>query len=85
MVRTQIQLTDEQYKQLRRWAARLGISFAEAVRRCVTERLSAEERVSNRKALIRDALEVLGAYEDPDGLPNVAVDHDRYLPEAVRR
>ncbi len=85
MVRRQIQLTDEQYRQLRRWAARLGISFAEAVRRCVAERLSAEGRISNRKALIRDALEVLGAYEDPDGLSNVAVDHDRHLSKAIRR
>ncbi len=85
MVRRQIQLTDEQYRQLKRWAARLGISFAEAVRRCVAERLSAEERVPNRKALIRDALEVLGSYEDPDGISNVAVDHDLYLSEAARR
>ena len=85
MVRRQIQLTEEQYRQLTRWAARLGISFAEAVRRCVAERLSADVRVSNRKALIRAALEVLGAYGDPDGLSDVAIDHDRQLSEAIRR
>ncbi len=85
MVRRQIQLTEEQDRQLSRWAARLGISFAEAVRRCIAERLSAEEAVSNRKALIRDALAVLGAYEDPDGLSHIALDHDQYLSEATRR
>ncbi len=85
MVRRQIQLTEEQYRQLSRWAAHLGISFAEAVRRCVAERLLAEENFSNRKALIRGAREVLGAYEDPDGLSDVAIEHDRYLAEAIRR
>ncbi len=33
MVRTQIQLPEEQYRWLRRWARRLGISLSEAVRR----------------------------------------------------
>ncbi len=85
MVRRQIQLTEEQYGQLKRWAARERISFAAAVRRCVAERLSAEERAADRKAFISDALSVFGAYEDPEGLSNVAVDHDRHLSEAARR
>ncbi len=33
MVRTQIQLPEEQYRWLRRWARRLGISLSEAVLR----------------------------------------------------
>jgi hypothetical protein len=85
MVRIQIQLMEEQHRQLKRWAARLGISFAEAVRRCITDRLMAEKAVSNRKALIRDALEILGKYEDPEGLSGVAIDHDRHLSEAFRQ
>jgi hypothetical protein len=85
MVRTQIQLTEEQYRQLKRWAARLGISFAEAVRRCVEERLAAEKSGSSRKAMVREALAVLGKYEDPEGLSDVALDHDRHLYEARRR
>jgi hypothetical protein len=44
MVRTQIQLTEEQCVQLKRWASRLGISLAEAVRRCVADRLAAAFR-----------------------------------------
>jgi len=82
MVRIQIQLTEEQHRRLKRWAARLGISFAEAVRRCVAGRLLAEKALSDRKILIHDALEVLGKYEDPEGLSHVAIDHDRHFAEA---
>ena len=85
MVRTQIQFTEEQYRQLKRWAARLGVSFAEAVRRCVSDRLAAERAVSGRKAMIREALALCGKYEDPSGLTSVAIDHDRYIAEANRR
>ena len=85
MVRTQIQLTEEQHRQLKRWAAKLGISFAEAVRRCVSERVAAELSTSGRKAMVRDALAVLGKYEDPEGLTNIAANHDRHLAEAMRR
>jgi hypothetical protein len=35
--------------------------------------------------MIRDALAVLGKYKDPEGLLNIALDHDRHLSEAVRR
>jgi plasmid stability protein len=84
MVRTQIQLTEDQHKQLKRRAARLGISFSEAVRRCIEERLSAEGTMPDRKTLIRDALAVCGRYDDPQGPSRVALDHDRHLAEAYR-
>jgi len=85
MVRTQIQLTEEQYRRLKGWAARLGVSLAEVVRRCVDERLSADKSLWGRKEMIREALAVLGKYEDPEGLSRVALDHDRHLLEAYRR
>jgi hypothetical protein len=84
MVRTQIQLTEEQYRQVKRWAARRGISLAGAVRQCVQDRLQAEQSVSCRKEMIREALAVLGKYEDPEDRTNVAGGHDRYLAEALR-
>lgn len=82
MVRTQIQLTEDQHRRLRRWARSLGISLAEAVRRCVSDRLAADEAAPSREDRIHAALVVSGKYSDPD--PDVAVDHDRYLAEAYR-
>jgi hypothetical protein len=85
MVRTQIQLPEEQYRLLRRWARRLGISLSEAVRRCVADRLAAEEATPSRDDLVRSALAVCGKYEDPEGARRVAVDHDRHVADAYRR
>jgi hypothetical protein len=85
MVRTQVQLTEEQYRRLKRWSRRLGISLSEAVRRCVTERLSTEEQAPSRAERVRAALALAGKYVDPEGATRVGIDHDRYLAEAYRR
>jgi len=85
MVRTQIQLTEEQYRQIKRWANRLGISLAEAVRRCVADRMAAEKALPDRQTLVREALAVCGKYSDREGETRVAVDHDRHLSEAYRK
>jgi hypothetical protein len=83
MVRTQIQLTEEQHQGLRRLAARLGISMSEAIRRCVAERLARADAEPTRQERIREALAVCGKYEDPAGASTVAEDHDRRLAEAI--
>ena len=85
MVRTQVQLTEEQHRQLKRWAARFRISLSEAVRRCVEERMHADNSESGRKAMVREALAVCGRYEDPEGLTDVAATHDQHLSRAYRR
>jgi hypothetical protein len=85
MVRTQIQLSEEQYRQLRRWARRLGISMSEAVRRCVADRLTREERTPSREDRVKAALAVCGRHRDPSGSSRVAVEHDRHLAEVYRR
>ncbi len=85
MVRTQIQLTEEQYRQLKRWAQRLGISLSEAVRRCVADRLARERVELGREDLAREALAVVGKYADPEGASRVGKDHDEYLTEAYKR
>ena len=84
MVRTQVQLTEEQYRGLKRWAQRLGISLSEAVRRFVAEGLAREEGTPTYEERVRAALSVVGKYTDPQGLTDVATDHDRYLEEAYR-
>jgi hypothetical protein len=85
MVRTQIQLTEEQHRQLKRWASRLGISLSEAVRRCVADRLAADRVELGREELVREALAVVGKYADSQGPSRMARDHDEHLAEAYRR
>lgn len=85
MVRSQIQLTEDQHRRLKRWARKLGISMAEAIRRCVADRLAAEETAPTRAALVREALAVAGAYVDPSGTPDIARRHDDALVNAYRR
>ena len=82
MVRTQIQLAEEQHRRLTRYAGRLGISLAEAVRRCVDAHLDRETTVPSRDDRVRAALAVCGKYHDPHGETGVARNHDRHLDEA---
>ena len=84
MIRTQIQLTEEQHRQLKLWAKRLGISLSEAVRRCVAARLADERLEEGRAGLVRDARAVVGKYADAEGESRVAKDHDDHLAEAYR-
>ena len=85
MVRSQIQLTEDQHQRLKRWAGKLGISMAEAIRRCIAERLAAEEAAPTRAQLVREALAVAGAYTDPSGASDVALRHDDLLGDAYRQ
>jgi len=85
VLRAQIQLTQEQHRRLHRWAKKLNISVAEAVRRCIDDQLAREDAVSSREARIRAALAVCGKYCDPAGPSRVAREHDRHLAEAFGR
>ena len=82
MVRTQIQLAEDQHLRLTRYAGRLGISLAEAVRRCVDAQLDREMTAPSRDDRVRAALAVCGKYHDPQGDTDVARNHDRQLGEA---
>jgi len=85
MVRTQIQLTESQHARLKEWARQRGLSLAEAVRRCVDEKLASQDEGQARAECVRKALAVVGKYADPDGSSGVARDHDRHFAEAARR
>ena len=85
MVRTQIQLTDEQHTRLKRWARRLDISFSEAVRRCVTEHLESRDSHASRADMVREALAACGSHRDPEGRTDVARRHDDVLAEVYQR
>ena len=77
MIRTQIQLTAEQHRDLKRWSNSLGISLAEAVRRCVAERIARLPEEERRPDRVREALDVVGRYGS--GRSDVAERHDQYL------
>jgi hypothetical protein len=83
MVRTQIQLEEAQYRALKRWATQRGISLAEAVRRCVADKLDREAQTPTRQDRLRAALAVCGRHSDSSGSgQSVGADHDRELAKA---
>lgn len=78
MVRTQIQLTEEQARTLKGLSAQHGVSVAELIRQGV-ERILAE---SEKAEKWRRAGALVGRYSDDSH--DVATNHDYYLEEAYR-
>ncbi len=81
MIRTQIQLTEQQARRLRAQARERGVSLAEMIRRLVDRGLT--EEAAGRARLCEQAARVVGRFPDRRGARNVARDHDRYLDEAL--
>ena len=77
MVRTQIQLTDEQARALKAVAAGRGVSIAAVIRDAVDEVVAREDR-ERRWELTKS---VIGKYTDPTA-SNVSESHDEYLADA---
>lgn len=78
MVRTQIQLTDEQSIRLKAMAVEEGVSIAELIRRSVDQYTQFRQQ-PDREELRRRASAVIGKYDS--GLTDVSVNHDKYLAE----
>lgn len=79
MVRTQVQLTEEQVARLKRLAQEEGVSQAELVRRAV-ERFLQEEANGGFAERAQRALAAVGRFAS--GQKDVSQAHDRYLEEA---
>jgi Arc/MetJ-type ribon-helix-helix transcriptional regulator len=79
MIRTQIQLTEEQAAKLKRLAAARDVSMAEVIRDAV-DRLADRDGRAERLAL---AVSVLGKFHDIAGKTDVSVRHDEYLAEIL--
>jgi hypothetical protein len=79
LVRTQIQLTDEQARKLRRRASQQGISMSAVIRRCLDESL---ERGLDRAAHYERAARLIGRFPDRQRATDLAAGHDRHLDEA---
>lgn len=78
MIRTQIQLTESQAKNIQALASKQGISMAELIRRSVDQYLKYWDG-DNRKDLISRAKEATGKYRTGPG--DLAEKHDLYLTE----
>ncbi len=75
MIRTQIQLTEEQSERLKLKAAAKGVSMATLVREAVDESLAEEDVTRTRER----ALSVAGKFRDLEGATDVSERHDDYL------
>jgi len=78
MVRTQIQLTEEQARRVRQRARSRGVSMADYIRRCVDLAMSQEPDGADRYAR---AATLVGAFRDVDGRTDLSAAHDDLLDE----
>jgi len=81
MIRTQIQLTEEQVKALKKIANKKHVSLAELIRQGVNAlmRLSGEVTIDERK---KRAIAAAGRFLS--GKKDISTKHDEYLTEAFR-
>ena len=80
MIRTQIQLTEEQARRLRDEARQSGQSVAELIRQSVDRYLEHNAAFPSVVVSRLSALEVAGRFRS--GKSDVAVKHDDYLDES---
>jgi Ribbon-helix-helix protein, copG family len=78
MVRTQIQLTEDQMMRLRLASAERGVSIAALIRDAVDRALAEDLRAGDWER----ALSVVGKYRDIEGATDVSTKHDDYLADA---
>jgi len=82
VVRTQIQLTEEQASKLRRLAAAQGRSMADLIREGV-DHLLHEGTEQNRKDRMRQAATIFGKFRS--GAGDLSRRHDEHFAAAVNR
>jgi hypothetical protein len=81
MLRTQVQLRQEQLQALRQLSAATGKSLAELIRQGVEQYLALRQR-PGREQQIERALGVAGRFSS--GSADGSQEHDRHLAEALR-
>jgi metal-responsive CopG/Arc/MetJ family transcriptional regulator len=79
MVRTQIQLTEEQAQILKDMSVENGVSMAELIRRSVDNYIRSANWLTLEEKR-RRALSIVGIVSS--GISDLAAEHDRYLAEA---
>ncbi len=83
MIRTQIQLTDDQARGVKRLAAERQVSMAEVIRESIDRTLAAPQWAASREERVRQAIAAAGRFRSGGG--DGSAHHDRYLAEAYRR
>ncbi len=82
MVRTQVQLTEDQLDALRQLSAATGKSIAELIRQGVSQYL-AGRRGPNREERVERAIRVAGMFSS--GVADISAGHDKHLADAFRK
>ena len=82
MVRTQIQLTEQQSMGIKAMAKAQGISTAEVIRRAITVLLESSIMVDESEKHAR-AMRIVGRFRS--GRHDISKKHDAYLSEAYRK
>ncbi|MFL5798708.1 MAG: ribbon-helix-helix protein, CopG family [Actinomycetota bacterium] len=77
MVRTQIQLTEDQVKRLKRVAAQRGVSMAAVIREAVDRSIAPDDE----DAKWERAMSVVGRFRSDR--PDVSERHDDYFADAI--
>jgi len=80
LVRTQIQLTEQQSQRLHDEARRAGVSVAELIRRSVDQFLGQTGPRGAQSPGRMSMLEVVGRFDS--GLTDISARHDHYLDQA---
>ncbi len=80
MIRTQIQLTESQVREVKRWADERGVSMAAIIREAVDAHLRDSGRPSWDE-IVERAIAAAGTAHS--GLGDLAERHDDYLAESV--
>lgn len=79
MVRTQVQLTEQQYQALKRVAEMKKVSMAELIRQGVDRVLKTSASLDGEERKKR-ALDIAGRFHS--GRSDISEKHDEYMPEA---
>lgn len=82
MIRTQVQLTDDQFRSLKRLAADRSVSVAELIRQGVQLFIRGAGVIDSKEQRAR-ALSAAGRFHSR--LSDISAQHDRYLQEAYEK
>ena len=82
MIRTQVQLREEQVQALKKLASARGVSMAELIRQSVDAFIRSSRGIDEQERR-RRAIAAAGRFRS--GTSDISADHDRYLVETFRQ